>query len=323
MTPRLKGNVAMGVAKLFSGLNENALRYLLPTWMGAITGVLLRLAGGTILFFIWGKYMDHRDPSRPKASARDRLSLFGIGVVMVYGYMWALLEGLTYTTPISSSIFICLQPAWVFVICLFMRTERATVPKVSGLALGIGGALLCILTTHHSDVASDPLKGNMFCLLSSLLFAGYLVVQKFYLKRLDNTTVSMWTFFGGAAAAAVGVLITGWDANVFTQGLFSKPMLVLGFVIFFPSFVSYLLEDIGLKCLPATVVALYGEVILIVATIASYILGQDRFSWWQMLAIVLMLGSVYLVEAAERKTPKTPKTENTENNGNTENTRLT
>lgn len=296
----------MGIAKIFSGLNENALRYLLPTWMGPITGVLLRLGGGTILFFLWGVYMDHRDPSHPKASVRDRLWLFAIGVVMVYGYMWALLEGLTYTTPISSSIFISLQPAWVFIICLIMRTEKATVWKVFGLLLGFGGALLCILTGQHSDVASDPFRGNMYCLLSSVLYAGYLVVQKVFLKRLDNSTVSMWTFFGGAVAAAVVVLITGWDAKVFTQGLFSTPMLILGFVIFFPSFISYLLQDIGLKNLPATVVALYGDVILVVATIASYLLGQDRFSWWQMLAIVMMLVSVYFVEAAERKTPAEP-----------------
>ncbi|MDE6669416.1 MAG: DMT family transporter [Muribaculaceae bacterium] len=308
MKSKLKGNVAMGIAKIFSGLNENALRYLLPTWMGPITGVLLRLAGGTILFFLWGVYMDRRDPSRPKASVRDRLWLFVIGIVMVYGYMWALLEGLTYTTPISSSIFISLQPAWVFIICLIMHTERATVWKVVGLLLGFGGALLCILTGHHSDVASDPFKGNMYCLLSSVLYAGYLVAQKVFLKRLDNSTVSMWTFFGGAAAAVVAVLITGWDAKVFTQGLFSTPMLILGFVIFFPSFISYLLQDIGLKNLPATVVALYGDVILIVATIASYILGQDHFSWWQMLAIVMMLVSVYFVEAAERKTHSAPAT---------------
>lgn len=295
----------MSVAKLFSGLNENALRYLLPTWMGAVSGVVLRLTGGTILFLIWGLIMDKRHPGRPKASVRDKLSLFGIGVVMVFGYMWTLLEGLTYTTPISSSIFICLQPAWVFVICLILRTERATLSKVGGLVLGIGGALLCILTTHSSDVASDPLKGNMFCLASSVLFAGYLVVSKIYLKRLDNTTVSMWTFFGGAAAAAVCVLFTGWDARVLTQPLFSTPVLVLAFVIFFPSFISYLLEDIGLKCLPATVVALYGEMILVVAAIASYVLGQDHFSWVQLSAMVLMLVSVYLVEAAEKKS-KTP-----------------
>lgn len=301
MNPRVKGNVSMAIAKLFSGLNENALRYLLPTWMGAFTGVLLRLGGGTALFWLLGKYMDHRNPARPKPSTRDKWQLFFIGVVLVYGYMFTLLTGLTYTTPISSSIFICLEPAWVFVICLIMRTERLSAFKVLGLAMGIGGALLCIFTTHSSDVASDPMKGNMYCLASSLLFALYLVAQKVYLKRLDNSTVSMWTFFGGAVAAAVGVLITGWDANVFTQSLFSTPMLVLGFVIFFPTFISYLLEDVALKCLPATVVALYGEMILVVAAIASYILGQDHFSWWQLIAMILMLSSVYFVENAEKK----------------------
>ncbi|MDE5869945.1 MAG: hypothetical protein K2H18_06905, partial [Muribaculaceae bacterium] len=36
---KLIGNVSMFVAKTFSGLNENALKYLLPTWMNAFTGV--------------------------------------------------------------------------------------------------------------------------------------------------------------------------------------------------------------------------------------------------------------------------------------------
>lgn len=64
---------------------------------------------------------------------------------------------------------------------------------------------------------------------------------------------------------------------------------------------SYLLIDIGLKNLAATVVALYGSVILIVAAGVSYALGQDRFSWWQIVAIALIMVSMYLVEHAEVK----------------------
>ncbi len=300
MNPKVKGNISMFVSKVFSGLNENALRYLLPTWMNAISGVVLRLGFGTLFFWVWGLINRKKAPA---ISNRDRISLFFIGVFFVFGYMWALLEGLTYTTPISSSIFISLQPVWVFIICLFLKTERATIPKVAGILLGFGGALLCVLTqAHASDVASDPLKGNMFCLLSSVLFAAYLVIEKFYLKRLDNAQVSKWTFFGGAVATAVLVCFTGWDARVLTQNIFSTPMLVLLFVLIFPTSISYLLQDIGLKTLPATVVALYGDLILIVAAVTSYILGQDYFSWYQLLAIVMMLGSVYLVENAERKT---------------------
>lgn len=304
MTPRLKGNVEMFASKVFSGLNENALRYLLPNWMGAITGVVLRLCFGSLFFWIWGIFTRKKFP---KPSKRDIFILFFVGVIFVFGYMWTLLEGLSYTTPISSSIFISLQPVWVYIICLCLRTEQVSLGKISGILIGFGGALLCVLTQQSSDVASDPLKGNMFCLGSSVLFAGYLVIEKKYLKRLGSATVSKWTFLGGAIAAVALVCFTGWDAPVLHQNIFSTPMLVLLFVLIFPSSVSYLLQDFALTKLPATVVALYGDLILIVAAIASYILGQDRFSWWQIAAILLMLVSVYLVEVAEQKENASPK----------------
>lgn len=59
-----------------------------------------------------------------------------------------------------------------------------------------------------------------------------------------------------------------------------------------------------LKYLSTTLVALYGYLILIVATIVSLIVGQDRFSWPQMIAIVLICSSVYFVEIAASKESK-------------------
>lgn len=303
MKSRLKGNVAMSVAKLFSGLNENALRYLLPTWMTAFTGVVLRLGGGAVLFWIYGFFTRKKAPA---ITWKDRGLLFILGAIIVFGFMYTLLEGLSYTTPISSSIFISLQPIWTFIICLMLKTEKITWGKVAGILLGLGGALLIILTQHNSDVASNPLKGNLFCLASSVLYAIYLIIEKIFLRRLSNAQVSKWTFTGGAVAGTIMIIFTGWHAPVLHQNIFSLPMLVLLFVIIFPSFVSYLLQDIGLKNLPATVVALYGDMILIVAAIASYILGQDKFNWFQMISIVLMIGSVYLVEKSERKTHPVP-----------------
>lgn len=303
MNSSAKGNLAMTVAKVFSGLNENALKYLLPRYMDAFSGVVLRLTAGSLLFWLYGLYTRREAPA---ISWRDRGILFLVGIVVVFGYMITLLEGLSYTTPISSSIFISLQPVWVYIICLFLRTERLSWGRVAGIILGFGGALLIILTQHGDDVASDPLKGNMFCLASSVLFASYLVIEKKFLKRLSNAQVSKWTFFGGAVAAVCAIFFMGWDAPVLKLSIFSVPMLVLLFVLIFPTFVSYLLQDIALKVLPATVVALYGDLILIVAAIASYILGQDHFSWFQILAIVLMIGSVYLVEVSERKAQPAP-----------------
>lgn len=288
----------MTVSKTFSGLNQNALRYLLPRWMSAHSGVLLRLGAGAILFWIYGFF---KHTAEDKITWKQKGELFAVGLFLVFGYMWCLLEGLSYTTPIASSIFISLQPAFTFIICLCIKTEKLTVVKGCGILLGIGGALMIVLTQKSSAVASDPLLGNMLCLAGALIYAMYLVLEKYFLKTMSNATMSKWTFSGGAFSALILIIFTGWNAPVLTQNVFSVPMLSLLFVLIFPSFISYLLTDMSLKILSATVVALYGELILIVAALASYILGQDIFSWWQPPAIGLMIVSVYMVEHSEKK----------------------
>lgn len=299
MNGKVKGNVAMLVSKIFSGFNENALRFLLPKYMNACTGVFLRVGFATAFFWILG-YFKRKEAAI--TTKKQRLYLFLLGLFCVYGYMFFLLKGLTYTTPISSSIFISLQPVCVFIICLLIKTEKATPLKVIGIILGVAGAGVCVLTQKTSDVASNPLLGNIFCFGSTIVYSLYLIFSKKLLKNIDSITVCKWTFLGAACAALPVALFTGWDAPVLKLGILSLPMLVLLFVQIFPSSVSYLLIDVGLKNLAATVVALYGSVILIVAAIASYIFGQDHFSWWQILSIALIILSMYLVESQENKT---------------------
>ena len=296
---RIKGNLAIFSAKTFSGLNQNALKYLLPRWLDAPSGVFLRLLFGSAFFWILGWI---RPDKNERVNASDRIRLLLTGAITVFGYMYCLLAGLTYTTPISSSIFIALQACVVYIICLCIGTEKLSPGRLAGLGLGIAGALVCIFTQKHSDVASDPMLGNLFCLGSTVMFSAYLVIEKRFLRRLSNATVSKYTFTGGLATAFAVLLAGGhWAAPVLSQNLISAPVLVLAFVLVFPTGISYLLTDIGLKRLPATVVALYANWILIVAAIASYILRQDRFSWWQLLSIALMIASVCLVEKAEGK----------------------
>ncbi len=302
---RLKGNLSMFIAKTFSGINENALKFLLPHYMNAYSGVVLRLGFGSIFFWILGWI---KKDKKEIIRWRDRWLLLLTGVVFVFGFMYTLLIGLTYTTPISSSIFICLQGTVVYIITVIIGTDRLSWGRVFGIILGVAGALVCILTQKQSDVASNPLLGNLCCLASTLLYAGYLVIEKIFLKRLSNATVSKYTFSGGAIAGIAFILITGkWFAPVVGMSVISLPFLVLAFILLFPTSLSYLLTDIGLKLLPATVVALYSNWILIVAAIASYILGQDHFSWLQLTSMLLIIAGVWFVESAERSDHSKPR----------------
>lgn len=299
MNNQLKGNLAMSVSKTFSGLNQNALKYLVPHWMSPYSGVVLRLTFGAAAFWITGLFA--RRKATP-TTLRQRLMLFMLGALLMFGYMFFLLAGLKYTTPISSSIFISLQPVVVFIISAIFLHEKVTGMKIIGIAVGVCGALICILTQKTSAVASNPLLGAVLCMGSTITYSLYLIFSGKYISKIDNVTVSKWTFLGGACSSVVAILIVGWDAEVLTQKLFSVPMLSLLFVLFFPTFISYFLLDTGLRYLNTTVVALYANLILVVSTIVSYILGQDIFSWWQILAISLIAASVYFVEVAEKRT---------------------
>lgn len=299
---KLEANLYMAISKVFSGLNMNALKYLLPLWMSPLTGATIRCTFAAVAFWIIGWFA----PPEEKTSRKDKLLLFLLGALGLYGFMFLYLIGLSKTTPVSSSIFTSLQPIWVFLIMIFFYHEKATGSKIVGISIALVGALVCILTQRSDDLASDAFVGNMLCLSSSVVYAIYLVMSKRILSAVGPITMLKYTFSGSAVSGLIVSMITGFDAPVFLLPFHWLPFAVLMFVLIFPTTISYMLLPIGLKYLKTTVVAIYGYLILIVATIASLILGQDRFSWTQTFAILFICVGVYLVEVAESKDKSTP-----------------
>ena len=299
---KLEANLYMAISKVFSGLNMNALKYLLPLWMSPLTGATIRCTFAAVAFWIIGWFA----PPEEKTSRKDKWLLFLLGALGLYGFMFLYLIGLSKTTPVSSSIFTSLQPIWVFLIMIFFYHEKATGSKIVGISIALVGALVCILTQRSDDLASDAFVGNMLCLSSSVVYAIYLVMSKRILSAVGPITMLKYTFSGSAVSGLIVSMITGFDAPVFLLPFHWLPFAVLMFVLIFPTTISYMLLPIGLKYLKTTVVAIYGYLILIVATIASLILGHDRFSWTQTFAILFICVGVYLVEVAESKDKSTP-----------------
>jgi hypothetical protein len=59
---KTEANISMVVSKTFSGLNMNALKYLLPLWMSPLTGASFRcvFAAGDWLVYETGGFYDER-----------------------------------------------------------------------------------------------------------------------------------------------------------------------------------------------------------------------------------------------------------------------
>ena len=91
---KLEANLSMAVSKVFSGLNMNALKYLLPLWMSPLTGATLRCTFAAAAFWVIGWFMPPE-----KSSAKDKWLLFLLGALGLYGFMIrALVYGLTTNT---------------------------------------------------------------------------------------------------------------------------------------------------------------------------------------------------------------------------------
>lgn len=294
---KIEASIDMIVSKTFSGFNMNALKYLLPLWMSPLTGVTLRVTFGAFAFWIIGFFIH----SEPKVTLKDIFLMFILGALGIYGYMMTYLVGLNYTTPVSSSIILALIPIWVFVISLIFYSETWSWLKGVGMFIGLGGALLSMLSKRDPTLASNALLGDVITLISSFIYALYLIYSHILLKRVGIYTLIKWTFTGAAFTAILVTLITGFDAKVLSLPIHWLPLLVLLFVLFFPTVLSYILLPYGLKYLKTTVVAMYGYIIIVVATITALILGQDKFSIEQLFSILFLCIGVYLVEMAETK----------------------
>ena len=147
-----EANIYMIISKTFSGLNMNALKYLLPLWISPLTGVTLRCTFAALAFWIISLF------TQPETSTRrEKILLFLLGALGIYGFMFFYLLGLSKTTPVSSSIFSSLQPIWVFILSVIFFKETITKMKITGILIGLGGALLCILTQKNDDLASPEI----------------------------------------------------------------------------------------------------------------------------------------------------------------------
>ena len=303
MNNTAKANLSMTMSKVFSGLNMNALKFLLPLWISPVSGTMLRCVFAAIVFWIVGFF------SKPDTttSRKTKLMLFGLGGVLLYGYLVSFIVGLGDTTPVSASIFSSLQPIWVFIITIVIFKQKAPLLKIIGIVIGLSGALICILSQHADDLATNPMAGNLFCLISSVTYAVYLVITSKILKKVSIITMLKYVFGGAAVTSVIVVLFTGFDAPVLSGSLFSKPFLILLFVLVFPTVLTNFLIPIGLKYLSTTLVSIYGYLVLVVATVFSFALGQDRFHWGQFIAILMICSSVYLVEIADSKKKATPQ----------------
>ena len=223
---------------------------LMPEKVGPSGFIALRVAGATPLF--WILYALRWE--RVDRSDLGRLWLCGLTGVTINQLFF--FNGLAATSPVHASIIMTINPVLVLLISAALLGTAITTRKVLGIALGAMGALTLLTQGGSSDLSSHASwQGDLMVLLNAASYGVYLVVVKPLMQKYRPITVISWVFlFGGLMALPVGApqaMAIDWSS------FGPQDWLSVGFVLFFTTFLVYLLNIYALGKVQPTVVSIY------------------------------------------------------------------
>ncbi|MBC8142650.1 MAG: DMT family transporter [Armatimonadetes bacterium] len=168
-----------------------------------------RFAVAGVLLFAW-RFWHNRESLRIRREdygAFFRIGLLGMCLTYVFNY-----GGLALSSGTAASLIMASEPVWIAVLAVIFLRERATVPRIVGIVLGLGGATLVVLSAKNSPNAGSggqtALLGNALMVLSLLFEAGSVLTVKGLTKRYTGGVIVTYQFLIGALLLAP---VAAWE----------------------------------------------------------------------------------------------------------------
>ncbi len=257
--------------------------------------VMLRIMGGMTLFWIASLFAKHEHVPKKDIIKFAGAAVFGL-VFNQCGYT----IGLSLTSPINASIVTTSMPIFAMLLSALILKEPITSKKVLGVLLGCSGALMLILTsaTHGSDKVGD-IRGDLCCLGAQFSYALYLSLFNKFIKKYSIFTVNKWMFLW--ATIFLLPFIGPHTYEMVSHSLPMKTILEAAYVVFFGTFVGYILIIGAQKILRPTVVSVYNYVQPLVAVTVSVLTGIGVMKLSHAIAVILVFSGVMLVTKSKSR----------------------
>lgn len=293
---KITGHLALFVSNTMWGIMSPVSKLLFAG--GLITGTALadlRILSGTLLFWLVSLFV-----KTDKVSRGDYLKLFGAAFFSTALNQILFINGVALTSPVDAGICTSTLPIWTLVFAALFQKEQLTGGKVSGIVIGLCGALILIMNSvGNSSGNSSNVFGDLLCLGSQFSYAIYLVFFQDIIKKYSPLTLMKWKYL--FAAVMLLPFSMGAILDINFAAFTVTDTLSLGYVLLCGTFLSYLIVPIGQKTLNPTVVAMYNYLQPIWATIFAIFYGQDELTFKKVFAILLIFTGVMLVNRSRQK----------------------
>ncbi len=291
----LQAHLSMFAAEAMWGLMSPVGKDAMNHGIDGLSMVSFRVAGAALLFWVASLFA-----RREHVPVRDVLLFAGAALLGVVFNQCLFTIGLSVTSPINASIVTTSMPIFAMVLSFLILGEPITVKKTSGVVIGCTGAVILILSSATAGSAKvGDIRGDVMCICSQLSFALYLSLYNKMIRRYNVFTVNKWMFTW--ATLFVVPFSSGHLAALPWAGVPFSTWTEVGYVVFFGTFVSYLLSIVGQRVLRPTVVSVYNYVQPIVSVTVSVLTGLGVFTWPQGVAVILVFSGVWLVVKSKSK----------------------
>lgn len=287
------GHMAMLLATIMWGAMSPIAKGVLE--QGVLDGLALsvvRIGGGAILFLLFS-LLPKRLTGDCHVDRKDYLSLFVASIIMISANQGLFIIGIEYTSPVDTSVMCTLTPVFTLLLAAIFIGNRLTPLKVTGVVLGLTGALLMAFANEGNEIATNPMLGNTLCILAQICAAVYYVFFLNVINKYPPFTIMKWMFLFSSITYIPAMLpfIDMGQWHLLDQSSF----LALGYIIIFPTFLAYLIIPFSQRLLKPTVISSYAYLQPVVSAILSALMGLAVFGWNRIFATALIFAGVYLV----------------------------
>ncbi len=293
-----KAHIGLLFTNIFFGLNYSTVKYLTGHhYIGPFGINAVRVALTTALFWLVFLFK----PAEPGIRREDigRFVLCALTGVAINQLLF--IKGLSMTWPIHASLLILITPILITIFAAIVLKESLGWRKVTGLALGISGALVLILNRQQNGQSSggDVLIGDLFIIVNAVSYTIYFILVKPLMQHYPPLHVIRWVFTIGLFM----VLPFGWTelSVVQWQHFDSTAFLSLFSIVFCGTFLAYLLNITGIKILGAGVAGSYIYSQPFFAAGIAVLFLHEPLELYKLLAAVLIFTGVYLANQSTNK----------------------
>lgn len=290
MNKKSIAHLALVFTNLFFAINLTAVKHLTNPGLAKPFGInVVRVVVSVLLF--WILYL--LNPVKIKIEKADRMRLFlcavtGIGINQLF-----FLKGLSLTYPIHAALLLLITPILIVFIAAWILKERLGLLKVTGLALGISGALVLVLAKDNSGNASNVLLGDLFIIINAISYTVYFIIVKPLMLKYDPIVILRWIFTIGMFL----ILPFGWAEfvqipwAVYTAVDYTS----MGLIVIAGTFLAYLFNLYGIKNLGASIAGFYIYTQPVFAALIAMLFLHEQLAMYKILAALLIFSGVYLV----------------------------